>query len=216
MSEALVLEDAASLEDLGSYVGRLRRFDASAAVRLQAMGTTLATWAGVLAGQGLPAKGVVLGLRVSRLREASDCDVVVAASSITERVAHEATTGPERNVLVIPPTHVNAPWLGMTPPRSGWKAVGELPEDVLTRAAQEGIAEVSNGTPPGAGKVAVDDLRAKVWGRHIGGAGDDAVPAGAALAVHVLGFATPGAPVQVARCGPWVRLAAPGGFVLAR
>ena len=64
MTQVLRLRDAESLADLGRFATRARAVDAEGAMRLQASGTVLAAWVGVLAGTGILAEGTVLGLHL--------------------------------------------------------------------------------------------------------------------------------------------------------
>ena len=86
MSE-LHLADAEALADLGTYVARARTLDAEGAVRLQAAGTALAAYVGVLPGQGLMKQGAVIGMRVMPLAEPAELDVTVPLAGITDRLA---------------------------------------------------------------------------------------------------------------------------------
>ena len=60
---ALRLADTDTRADLATYVARARSLDADGGVRLQATGTALAVWVGVLRGRGLMNDGTVVGLR---------------------------------------------------------------------------------------------------------------------------------------------------------
>jgi hypothetical protein len=118
----LHLADAEALADLGTYVARARTLDAEGAVRLQAAGTALAAYVGVLPGQGLMKHGAVIGMRVMPLAEPAELDVTVPLAGITDRLArHEPGVVA---TLPVPPTTVSAGWAAMAPPRSGWELVG--------------------------------------------------------------------------------------------
>lgn len=209
----LVLTDAESLQDLGRYAARARALDADGAVRLQAVGLVLASWVGVLPGSGLLSTGVTIGLRTSSLAEPAELDVLVPLASVSDRVARPG----ERAVLPVPPMTVSAPWAAVSPPRSGWQPIGVIDSEALQRSASEGIAEVADGTPSGAGAPAVAALREQVWRRPIAGVADEAqVPAALAFAAYALGFLTPGAEATVATSGRWTRLTTPAGHALTR
>lgn len=209
----LVLADAESLQDLGRYAARARALDADGAVRLQAVGSVLASWVGVLPGSGLMGTGTTIGLRTSALAEAAELDVVVPLAAVSDRVARPG----ERAVLPIPPMTVSAPWAAVSPPRSGWEPVGVVAAEALQRIASEGIAEVADGTPDGAGAHAVTALRAQVWGRVVStDDGAAAVPAAVAFAAYALGFLAPGTEATVATSGRWTRLTTPAGHALTR
>jgi len=222
----LVLADAESLQDLGRYAARARALDADGAVRLQAVGPVLASWVCVLPGSGLMGTGTTLGLRTSALAVPAELDVVVPLAAVSDRVARPG----ERAVLPVPPITVSAAWAAVSPPRSGWQLVGSVGSEALQRTASEGIAEVADGTPDGAGAHAVTALRERVWGRDVpvDDAGGDrtatdgaaeaggAYPAALAFAAYALGFLTPGAESTVATNGRWTRLTTPAGHALTR
>ena len=208
----LVLEDQQGYADLRTFVTRARSLDEEGAVRLQAEGTVLAAYVGVLPGRGLLGDGAVIGLRTMRLAEPAAVDVTVALGAVSDRLARDVSSG-----LEVPPADRPAAWAAVTPPRGGWEPVGSLPSAVLVDAARAGIAEVAQGAPSGAGGHAVTDLRHRVWGRLTETV--PPVPAGAAFAAYVLGFVDPADPE--ARCdivahGRWTRLSSPRGHVLVR
>lgn len=233
----LVLADAESLQDLGRYAARARALDTDGAVRLQAVGPVLASWVGVLPGSGLMGTGTTIGLRTSALAVPAELDVVVPLAAVSDRVARPG----ERAVLPVPPMTVSAAWAAVSPPRSGWQPVGSVSAEALQRVASQGIAEVADGTPDGAGSAAVAALRERVWGRMVsavdGGEGrgaDDAggedgageagdapeggagFPAALAFAAYALGFLTPGSESTLATNGRWTRLTTPAGHTLTR
>lgn len=223
----LVLADAESLQDLGRYAARARALDADGAVRLQAVGAVLASWVGVLPGAGIMGTGTTIGLRTSALAVPAELDVVVPLGAVSDRVARPG----ERAVLPVPPMTVSATWAAVSPPRSGWQPVGSVGAEALQRTAAEGIAEVADGTPDGAGAAAVAALRERVWGRLVSagdGAADGGVgegvdgqagpeyPAALAFAAYALGFLAPGAESTLATNGRWTRLTTHAGHVLTR
>ena len=65
-------------------------------------------------------------------------------ASVTDRLARHRGT---ETTLSVPPTTVSPPWAGLTPPREGWERVGALDAADVSDAADEGIAEVAEGTP---------------------------------------------------------------------
>ncbi|HSP60564.1 MAG TPA: hypothetical protein VLO09_05850, partial [Ornithinimicrobium sp.] len=177
--------DGETVADLATYAGRALTLDEDGAVRLQASGRVLAAWVCVLPGQGLTRSGTVLGLRTMPLADEHDLDVAVPLRGLTDRFARRAATGDAGTELAVPPSTVSPPWTALTPPRGGWEPVGRVAVGDLLAAAREGVAEVAQGTPEGAGAAAVATLRARVWGRELAAG----VPAGAGLAVLSLGFA---------------------------
>lgn len=208
----LHLADAETLADLGTYVARARTLDAEGAVRLQAAGTALAAYVGVLPGHGLMNEGAVIGLRVMPLAEPAELDVTVPLAGITDRLARNEPGGAGAS-LPVPPTTVRVGWGALAPPRSGWEPVGELTAADLRAAATAGIAEIAQGSPEGAGAQAVTALRRSVWGRDTPTA--PPVPAGAAFAAYALGFLGEG-PARVLAHGRWTRVSTVAGHVLVR
>lgn len=206
----LVLTDHDSLLDLGRYAARARALDADGAVRLQAVGSVLAAWVGVLPGTGLLGTGTTLGLRTSALAEPAELDVLVPLAAVTDRVAHEG----EPAVLPVPPMTVSAAWAAVSPPRGGWMPGESVAAETLQRSAAEGIAEVTDGAPEGSGAAAVAALRARVWRRPVDGSPQ--VPAALAFAAYALGFLSPDGEATVATSGPWTRLTTPAGHALTR
>ncbi|HEV7147531.1 MAG TPA: hypothetical protein VGN48_11100 [Pedococcus sp.] len=205
----LQFPDRQVIEDLRTFVSRARAADADGAVRLQATGTTLAAYVGVLPGGGLLAEGAVIGLRVMPLAEPATVDVTVSLAAVADRLARE--TGAE---LSLPPMLVSAPWSAVAPPRSGWERVGALACELLEDHARHGIEEIARGVPTDAGGHAVSALRRQVWGRLT--PTTPPVPAGGAFAAYVLGFTEPGTQATVWAHGRWSRLSAPHGHVLVR
>ncbi|MCE1178929.1 MAG: hypothetical protein LWW86_07850 [Micrococcales bacterium] len=212
MSGAVLrLADPESLRDLGRYAARARTLDGDGAVRLQCHGVVLAAYVCALPGRGLLGDGTVLGLRVARLAEPAATDVTVPLAAVTDRTARATDDA----TLPIPPVTLAPPWAALAPPRAGWEPVGAIAGDALTTAARDGIGEIAEGTPDGAGAHAVTALREKVWGRRLP-AGEADIAAGGALAAYALGFLAPGREVTMLRQGRWTRLDCPGGHVLMR
>lgn len=213
LASELVLVDVQALQDLGRYAARARALDADGAVRLQAVGRVLASWVGVLPGSGLLGVGTTVGLRTSELAEPAELDVLVPLAAVSDRVAHSG----DRPVLPVPPMTVKAAWAALSPPRSGWLPVGVVSAEALQHSASEGIAEVADGTPEGAGAHAVAALREQVWRRPMAGTTPEApVPAALAFAAYALGFLSPGTQATVATSGRWTRLTTPAGHALTR
>ncbi|MEP6799079.1 MAG: hypothetical protein ABI890_13060, partial [Lapillicoccus sp.] len=207
---SLVFDDERGYADFATFVGRARALDAEGAMRLQAVGVTLAVHVQALPGRGLLAEGGVTGMRAMALGVAADLDVVVPLSALADRLAHH----PEGVELAVPPMTVPAPWAALAPPRSGWEPVGEIDDAELERAARAGIEEVALGSAgqdgaPLGGAPALAALRQGVWGRLT--TTTPPVPAGAAFAAYVLGFLAPQGRSQVLTRGRWVRVAASHG-----
>ena len=200
-----------ALGDLATFVGRAKRVNPDGAVRLQLMGPLLVTTVAVLEGTGLLGEGTVLGLRVVRVASEGRLDATVALAAVSDRLAHADVT---TRTLGVPPAEVRAAWGALTAPRQGWEPVGALTCEVIDSVAREGISQVAEGTPEGAGGQAVAALRRRVWS-----AMSDTVPpiaAGLAFGAHVLGFTAPGEEAAVAAHGRWTRLSTSRGHVLVR
>ncbi len=211
-NRGVVLEDEQGYADLRTFVTRARSLDDEGAMRLQADGTVLAAYVGVLPGRGLMGDGAVVGLRTMRLAEPATVDVTVALAAVADRLARDTRDG-----LELPPVTVQTAWAAMTPPRGGWEPVGSLDAGALVAAARAGIAEVAQGAPSGSGGQAVADLRQRVWGRLTETV--PPVPAGAAFAAYALGFVDPADPTgrcDVVAHGRWTRVSSPRGHVLVR
>jgi hypothetical protein len=207
---SLLLAEAPAT-DLATFVGRAQRIDPDGSARLVARGTLLAAYASPVHGSAGP---TVLALRVHGLMEPAEVDVTVPLVALSDRFARlQRTTGPRR--LMLPPSQPSgAPWAGLSPPRTGWSAVGELGADVLADAARRGSEEITAGAPAGSGAAAVARLRALVWGRPVPGHPD--VPAGAAFVLDAFGFLVPTERVAVHSHGLWRRLTTTRGYVLSR
>ncbi|MEP6648288.1 MAG: hypothetical protein ABJA74_00020 [Lapillicoccus sp.] len=208
----LFLDDGQGYADLRTFVMRARSLDEDGAVRLQAKGTVLAGYVGVLPGRGLMGDGAVMGLRTMRLGRPATLDATVSLAALADRLNRDTSHG-----LELPPVTVQTAWAAMTPPRGGWEPVGSLAASMLVDAARAGIAEVATGTAPGSGAHAVTDLRHRVWGRLTETV--PPVPAGAAFAAYSLGFVDPADPTlrcDIVAHGRWTRLSSPRGHVLVR
>lgn len=224
----LELVDDRDAADLATFLGRARRLGATA-VRLQASGRILAVTVCALAGSGLMGEGTVLGMRVFALADDAACDRTVGLDTVLTALSPgpreeavdrrhdaegpdaegpDATTTPDTSEgptrLTVPGVVVVEPWSGMSAPRGGWEPLGVLPGAELVAVARAGIAEVA--AADGAARV-----RDAVWRRSIPGT---SLPAGAALAIHGLGFAAPEVPLHIH--GRWARLTTPAGYVLTR
>ncbi|MBC7309609.1 MAG: hypothetical protein H5T81_06265 [Tetrasphaera sp.] len=210
----LELDDAHSLTDLGRYATRAKALDSEAAIRLQADGSVLAAWVGVLPGSGLLGEGLVLGLRTFALAQPARLDAIVPAAAITDRTAR--TPGGRR--LPIPPVRLSPTWTSLTPPRSGWEYAGLAEGDDLAEVARKGLEEISAAVQERG--AAAGFTKQSVWGATVSYSSTDAgwleMSAGVAFAAYTLGFLSPGRPVQVYRTNRWTRVTGPGGHVLGR
>jgi len=217
MSQSFSLTDTLSLGDLQVYLSRAARvLDGS--VRLIASPGVLAVYTGVLYPRGLLDRSpTVLGLRTFALAEPLGLDAVVPLRGLLERIARlqgEGLTLLSPVVVPVPVETGTASWAGISPPVTGWSALGETDAARLDIAARAGIDEVASVIPVGTGEQIVERVRSEVWGRAIEGL--ETVPTGAAFAAFSLGFLAVDEPVRIYEVGPWVRLSTSRGHVLVR
>ncbi|TDW31307.1 hypothetical protein [Cryobacterium psychrophilum] len=216
MSQSFSLTDSLSLGDLQVYLARAARVQGGS-VRVIASGSVLAVYTGILYPRGLlDTSSTVLGLRTYALTTPGDFDLVVPVRGLLERIARLQTENPASETPVVVPLPIEAgtaTWAGISPPTSGWAAMGEVDAAVLRSAASTGIDEVAAALPTGIGEQIVERVRAEIWGRPVDGV--DTVPAGAAFAAVSLGFLGD-EPVRLLEAGPWIRLTTSRGHVLVR
>ena len=213
---SLLLAGDGTLADLATYVARAHRVDPGGAARLVARGEVLAAYVSPVHGGGGP---TVIGLRVLRLARGADLDTTVPLAALAARFARlptaaSAASGAPVELALPPAQAVGVSWAGMAPPQSGWQVLGAVSRELLQDSARQGVEEVVQGTPDGAGAGVVVRLRAKVWGRDLPGVAG--VPAGAAYAAEALGFVGADEPVALLASGPWRRLTTSRGHVLTR
>jgi len=216
-AQELTLQDADSLADLATFVGRAKRVDPDGAARLVAHGDVLAVYVSPVHGSGGP---TVIGLRPLQLALASGVDVTVPLAALTDRFARTGSDAPGLPVVIaVPPSEaVGVAWAGTVPPRRGWQGVGRVTATTLRARAAAGVAEVATGAPEGSGAAAVGALRARIWGRPLDEQSPElaGLPAGVAYAADALGFVDDDQPAAVYRSGPWWRVTTGRGHVLAR
>lgn len=219
MVQQFTLADSLSLGDLHTYLQRAGRVE-DGAVRLVAGNGILAVYTAILYPRGiLDESPTVLGLRTFQLFETDDFDVVVPMRSVVDRIVRargelDDDDAESRPVTMTRPPEVNTvTWAGISPPRGGWRPLGETDAATLERAARAGIDEVAKAIPEGTGEQLVQRVRSEVWGRGVDGL--EYVPAGAAFAAYSLGFLGDD-PVSLFETGPWTRLSSRRGHVLVR
>lgn len=218
MVQQFTLADSLSLGDLHTYLQRAGRVE-DGSVRLVAGSGILAVYTAILYPRGiLDESPTVLGLRTFQLFETDDFDVVVPMRSVVERIMRArgqlGDDDESRPVTMTRPPEVNTvTWAGISPPRGGWRPLGETDSATLERTARAGIEEVAEAIPEGTGEQLVQRVRSEVWGRGIEGL--EYVSAGAALAAYSLGFLGDD-PVRLFETGPWTRLSSRRGHVLVR
>ncbi len=211
---SLLLGEAAGT-DLATFVARAQRVDPGGSVRLVAMGTLLAAYTSPVNGGGGP---TVLALRVQPLLAEAQLDITAPLVALSDRFARlQRSTGDWR--LALPPAQPGGPaWAGLSPPRSGWTAVGELASGDVADVARRGSQEIADGAPDGSGAAAVARLRALVWSRPLAPEGGPALelPSGAAFVLDAMGFAGPQEVLPVHAHGAWRRVSTTRGYVLTR
>ncbi|BDZ56240.1 hypothetical protein [Agromyces marinus] len=218
MVQQFTLADSLSLGDLHTYLQRASRVE-DGSVRLVAANGILAVYTAILYPRGiLDESPTVLGLRTFQLFETDDFDIVVPMRSVIERIVRArgalAEDDESRPVTMTRPPEVNTvTWAGISPPRGGWRPLGEADAATLERAARAGIDEVAAAIPDGTGEQLVQRVRAEVWGRGVDGL--EFVPAGAGFAAFSLGFLGDD-PISLFETGPWTRLSSRRGHVLVR
>lgn len=207
VSERLVFPDAEAAADLLTFAGRAVRLG-DGAVRLAAAGGVMVVTSAPLAPKGLmDSTPTVLGLRTFAIDPELECDLVVPADSLTAALD-------DARAIALPQSAVRAPWAGISPPRQGWTAAGELPAAVLAARAQFGIAAVADAVPVDAGEDAVRTVRAAVWGES--DAELHGLARGVAFAAFALGFIGGDEIAVIRSSGPWTRITLRRGHVLVR
>lgn len=177
-------------------------------VRLRAEAGVLALTSAPLAPASLlDETPTVLGMRFLAVDPELVCDLVVEASALEADGDAEAT-------VLLPESGRTASWAGISPPRAGWTAAGELHAATLAVRAQAGIAAVARTVPTDAGEDVVRTVRAAIWGAEDGEL--DGLPHGVAFAAFALGFIAGEETAPVRRSGPWTRLSLTRGHVLTR
>ncbi|MBT2499804.1 hypothetical protein J7E25_11930 [Agromyces sp. ISL-38] len=218
MVQQLTLADSLSLGDLHTYLQRAGRVE-DGSVRLIAGSGILAVYTAILYPRGiLDESPTVLGLRTFALADDEEFDSVVPMRSLVDRIVRaRAEIGEDdesRPVSMSRPPEVNTvTWAGISPPRGGWRPLGETDAAKLEAAARRGIDEVAQAIPAGTGEQLVQRVRSEVWGRGVEGL--EYVPTGAAFAAYSLGFLGDDT-IKLFETGPWTRLSSRRGHVLVR
>ena len=202
MADGPSLRLAGSARDLAVFAERAARHDPGTPVRMVAGDAVLAAF--------VTTPFDCLGLRATRLADATEADVVVEAVGLAAR-AWAAVDGR----LTLPPTLPDLSWSVPLPPRSGWVEVGVVPaEQALGRVAadtEEFRRRASQAAPEGPVPAALEAIATDLWARPFVA---DA-PARLAHAAEYLGLLGED-DVVVRAVGPWRRLDATAGVVLAR
>jgi hypothetical protein len=217
MVQQITLADSLSLGDLHTYLQRAGRVE-DGSVRLVAGSGILAVYTAILYPRGiLDESPTVLGLRTFALDDDEEFDAVVPMRSLVDRIVRargEIGDDESRPVSMSRPPEVNTvTWAGISPPRGGWRPLGQTDAATLESAARAGIDEVAAAVPTGTGEQLVQRVRSEVWGRGVPGL--EYIPSGAAFAAFSLGFLGDDV-VSLFETGPWTRLSSRRGHVLVR
>ena len=214
MKNEFKLQDRQAVEDLQAYLLRAKRLDKDGLVRFRAFGNVLAAYvAPIFAGSLMDNGPTVLGLRTMELAEGSELDAVVPIASVLDRLAKLLADNPRKWVLELPDS-LKTPWAGISPPRTGWEPLVEIPEPELTQIAKDGIAEVADTIPEAVGGPIAARIRGEIWGRQM--KFGSRIPTGAAFVAAGLGFLTENEVVQAYQAQGWVRLSSEHGHVIAK
>lgn len=216
LPDALQLADAETMSDLRTFLARARTVEDGQA-RIQVAGAALAVYVPVLAQEAIGGTvPTILGLRVAGLAS-GDADGLVAVYELGALTDRLARAGDGATELPLPPAESRAAWAGITPPLSGWTALGEYDDDALAAEAESGMRAVAEALPPNAGRPVLDTVRGRIWSAASqAGAEDSGLPLGAAFAAESLGFLRSGARSRLHGNGRWLRLTSTGGHTLVR
>ncbi|MFJ6655823.1 hypothetical protein ACIQNG_05575 [Streptomyces sp. NPDC091377] len=210
---ALHLADEGEAADLAAFLSRLLHYDRSAAVRLQASGTTLAVF-------GRPPSFEVLAIRAVRLAKPYEdgldvsLDRTVSAGELLESLDEAAATA------AVPAAVTGPPWAGVLPPRGGWRPEPGLPAPeplraLVAAAVTEFKARTQELAPERRIRTELDRIGRDIWSRTVG---ESALPVRAVHAAQSLGFLRPGATgeVRLFSSGTWLRLRTAYGSIAVR
>jgi hypothetical protein len=214
MSDGFSLPTVESARDLLSFIQRARRVNDGAARLIVADGF-LQAYVGVLFPRGLLDRTpTVLGLRVFRVMDHPQFDVVVPLESLAFRIERALDAHNDGPVEVVTPAQSpSIQWAAVTPPRDGWHRRVGVSSAQLTEAAQAGVAQVAQSLPDAAGEAVVQKVRAEVWGQPLGK--KKSIPWAAGFAADALGFVD-GRNLAVHSVDNWIRLTSKNGYVLVK
>jgi hypothetical protein len=200
----LVPDHPGAAGDLATFARRVVRFEADAIIRIVADGRV----AGCFAETPFDA----LALRAVALAEPLSVDVVVEAGTLAARAV--GVSGEVELPTPLPALR----WASSLPPRSGWTVLARLRGSAVGARVSEGVEEfrqrgpeVSAGLALREGRVALEGLAAEIWDRELA----EGIPLRLAHAAESYGFLGDG-DVVLRGIGPWWRLDAPHGSILAR
>ncbi|SHK95016.1 hypothetical protein SAMN05443637_1156 [Pseudonocardia thermophila] len=194
---ALALAETADRTDLGAFVARVVRLDATATVRLRAVDGHVTAWA-------TTPFDVLATRTVAGTLEPPDVTAPASALLTALTVVRSEVVDPGPGTL----------WPAELPPESGWTLVDEVPAAEIERLTERGL-EVAreHAGPHGLPTSLLDQVVLTVTG------GDTTVkvPLRCLFALSGMGF-TGGEPdpVRVSATGSWLRLDARYGAVARR
>lgn len=174
--------------DLDVFLGRVLRLDAGALVRLRPSGPDHLTLWAALPFDVLVSR-TVPGTRLD--------DVTVSAAELLE------SESPRRR---------DPEWRGSLPPDRGWRALDTVPSEVVRDLITAGQNAFRAAGTQAAGESLLDHETLRV---SAPGSPEVAVTFRLLLALARMAFLGD-RPVEVASCGPWVRLTADHGSVYHR
>lgn len=215
MAQSFSLPTIQSARDLENFLGRARRVNDGSA-RLIASSGHLQAYVGVVFPRGLLDRTpTVLGLRVARVMDSPEFDVIVPLESLVfrlERALDGAVEG-EPVVVNLPSPSPSIQWASITPPRDGWRRRLGVNTQLLKQAADEGVRAVAEALPENPGEAVVQKIRAEVWGQPLGK--KKSIPWAAGFAADALGFLDEKT-LGVHTVDNWVRLTSKHGYVLVK
>ncbi|RJQ74574.1 hypothetical protein D5S17_22305 [Pseudonocardiaceae bacterium YIM PH 21723] len=200
----LVLAGADERDDLGAFVARAVRLDQATLVRLRTRSVEqIEVWAATPFD--------VLATRTAA-GHVTPADITVNG---TELLAGIAVSRQER---IDPGTPKDLLWRGALPPSDGWSLVDELPVEVLSELADEGVKVAKeNAGPKGTPPASLLDQSVLT----VSGSGYSVkVPMRCLFALSGMGFLggtpIPGDRVKVSATDSWLRIDARFGAVVRR
>ncbi|MFN2533898.1 MAG: hypothetical protein ABR528_01430 [Pseudonocardiaceae bacterium] len=198
----LCIPDPEERADLGVFVARAVRLDSEALVRLRAASGALRAWVDT------PFDALVTRSMRGSLRPG---DLTIKGTDLLAALAAAGDT------VVDPGRAQDVLWRCALPPESGWRAVDQVPAEVLADLAGQGAAVAKNNPGP-RGRPPSELLDQKVI--TVSGAGlDVGVPLRCLFALSGMGFVgnpTSAETVRVWATDSWLRLDARYGAVLRR
>ncbi|GAA0242678.1 hypothetical protein GCM10010492_47370 [Saccharothrix mutabilis subsp. mutabilis] len=196
----LVLADPSERDDLGAFVARAVRLDATTVVRLRnrPSGDLLDAWVAT------PFDTLATRTVAGRINPG---DVTVSGTDLLTGLAVV------RSETIDPGAPKDLLWRSALPPAEGWQQVDRLPGDVVSDLAEQGVAVARentgpHGTPPAS---LLDQTVLTVSGSGL----DVKVPLRCLFALSGMGFLG-GDDVRVTATDSWLRIDARFGAVVRR